>query len=85
MDTMASPTWVVQQIVLQFNIVMRNSGIQDALTQKYLGNVMSILTTCRTKDAKLAGLDPANDPLLRLQYLARLGWQVPSRRHLTIA
>ena len=40
-------------------------------------------TTCRT-NAKLAGLDPANDLLLRLQYLARLGCGYP-RRHLTIA
>ena len=73
MHSALTTSWVLQQVILQFNIVMRNSGTTDALTKKYLGTLFRMLSG--TGGGKMASKDPANDPLLRLQYLARIGWQ----------
>ena len=51
---------------------MRNSGTTDALTKKYMGSFFEFCSPSR-KNLKVS--DPTNDPLLRLQYLARIGWQ----------
>ena len=70
-------SWIAQQILLQVNIVFRNSGTTDALTKRYMSGFFRFLTggLAFNKTATLRGADPTQDPLLRLQYLARLGWQ----------
>jgi len=76
MDTPLTISWVLQQIVLQINIVLRNSGTTEVLVARCgLGNrIFNFLTGKKTKD-KLKNFDPNQDPLIRLQYLARIGWQ----------
>jgi len=78
MNVPITAQWVVQQCVLQITIIMRNSGYQEAITKKYmvkgvLGKLERLISGERAD--KLPTIDLANDPLLRLQYLARLGWQ----------
>ena len=65
-------TWIAQQLLLQVNIVARNSGFTDAMTKRHVGRFYRLLSG---GSASLSGNDHANDPLLRLQYLARLGLQ----------
>eukprot|EP00322_Chrysochromulina_rotalis_P027960 CAMPEP_0115836462 /NCGR_PEP_ID=MMETSP0287-20121206/4719_1 /TAXON_ID=412157 /ORGANISM="Chrysochromulina rotalis, Strain UIO044" /LENGTH=336 /DNA_ID=CAMNT_0003289945 /DNA_START=102 /DNA_END=1112 /DNA_ORIENTATION=- len=70
--------WVAQQCVLQVTIIMRNSGTQEALTKRFLKKGLGKFEQLMTgEDAKAAlkEADHANDPLMRLQFLARLGWQ----------
>jgi len=69
-----SSSWLAQQIVLQINIIMRNSGTTDGLIKRYLGPTIQLLL-CRRKKQSLKGINPHTDPLVRLQYVARLGWQ----------
>jgi len=63
-------------LLLQINIVLRNSGTTEVLVARCgLGNrIFNFLTGKKTKD-KLKNFDPNQDPLIRLQYLARIGWQ----------
>ena len=67
-------SWVLMQIVLQTNVILRNSGTTDALMQRYLRRTFNLLL-CQTKHDKLREFDPNADPLIRLQFLARVGWQ----------
>ena len=62
-------TWVAQQVLLQGNIILRNSGASDALARRYLAGLLR----CGRMRLKLA--DPNDDPLFRLQYLARCAVQ----------
>ena len=63
-------------LLLQINIVLRNSGTTEVLVARCgLGNrIFNFLLGKKTKD-KLKNFDPNKDPLIRLQYLARIGWQ----------
>ena len=63
--------WVVQQIVLQVNIVGRNSGITDAIVRRQ----SRIWCRCLLGPGQLKKADPNDDPIFRLQSLARLAIQ----------
>jgi len=70
--------WVIQQCLVQVNIVFRNSGTTEAICNGFLrrwgGRAISCLRLKRHKE-KLDQHDMHSDPIIRLQYLARLGWQ----------
>jgi len=72
MGVAVTPVWIMMQVLLQFTVVLRNSGTNDALTQKYMSGFYSLLSGAKKG---LHKVDHTNDPLLRLQYLARIGWQ----------
>ena len=74
MGTPITASWISQQVLLQVNIVFRNSGTTDAFMKKYLGGLFALLL-CQRKQDKLKAFDPSQDSLMRLQYLARIGWQ----------
>jgi len=73
-DTALDSSWIILQVVLQIYIVIRDSGTLEALLKKYLKNTFNLLT-CQVATDKLKEFDPNEDPLIRLQFLARIGWQ----------
>ena len=80
-ETFVTPGWIIQQVILQISVVLRNSGTTEALTAKLTKGHNSYLAQCvrclsgKVVNESLKGIDYSNDPLLRLQYLARVGWQ----------
>jgi hypothetical protein len=74
MDQPLELAWILQQALLQFHIILRNAGIIDAFMKRYLARTLAFMLCISRKDV-LKTNDPARDPLLRLQYLARLSWQ----------
>jgi hypothetical protein len=80
-ETFVTPGWITQQVILQISVVLRNSGTTDALIAKLTKGHNSYLAQCvrclsgKVADESLKGIDYSKDPLLRLQYLARVGWQ----------
>ena len=73
-DTALDISWIILQVVLQIYVVIRDSGTLEALLKKYLKNTFNLLT-CQVATDKLKEFDPNEDPLIRLQFLARIGWQ----------
>ena len=68
-----SGIWITQQLLLQINILGRNSGITDAITRNHIGRWTN---KCLCRVDKFQGLpDPDDDPLFRLQFLARVSVQ----------
>ena len=67
-------SWVVQQLLLQINIVLRNSGYAHALVRLYIAPVLVPLIGGAVAHG-LTERDPYEDPLFTLQYLARLAVQ----------
>ena len=63
-------SYVLQQLLFQLNVIFRNSGTLDALLTRYLGTCNALLSGYRLK-----AFDPNNDPLLKLQFIARVSWQ----------
>jgi hypothetical protein len=64
--------WIVQQCLLQGNIILRNSGTTDALIKRHLGRWIDSLLS---KRKNLRRLNVDDDPLFRLQHLARIAIQ----------
>lgn len=60
--------WILQQILLQGNILLRNSGTMDALLNRQLGRLIDRMIFGQN----IKGYDPDDDPLFRLQFLARI-------------
>ena len=67
-------SWVLTQVLVQVNVILRNSGTNDAIMQNYFGRFFRLLLCQRAQDS-LKEFDPNLDPLIRLQFLARVGWQ----------
>jgi len=68
-DKPITTTWVIQQVLLQVNIVMRNSGTTDALLKRKMGQCIARLLCASKRFNKVELYD---DPIFRLQYLARI-------------
>lgn len=62
-------TWLVQQVLLQANILLRNSGTTDAILVRQLPRL--IPNWIHNTD-KMAAYNPDDDPLFHLQFLARI-------------
>ena len=62
---------VLTQIALQVNIIGRNSGYTDAFVRRYLRYIVP----CLLGEAQLRKSDPNDDPLFRLQSIARMSIQ----------
>ena len=63
--------YIANQIILQGNIICRNSGITDAFVRRQA----KIFLPCILGKASLSKRDPNEDPIFRLQTIARLGIQ----------
>ena len=61
--------WALQQCMLQVNIILRNSGTTDAFLRRFAPRLIE----CGRK--KFKDRDPNDDPLFRLQFLARVAIQ----------
>ena len=64
-------SWGLQQAFLQINIMMRNSGTTDALLRRHFGKLIQ----CILRQNKFQKAKAEDDPLFRLQFLARIAVQ----------
>jgi hypothetical protein len=71
MKVAVDPSWVLIQCVTQINTIMTVSGFTSAFLQR---GVDWALSKIGLKQRKL-GTDPANDPIFKLQFIARLSVQ----------
>lgn len=62
-------TWLVMQVLLQTNILLRNSGYTDALLVRQLPR---LIPNWIWDTSTLSAYDPEADPLFHLQFLARI-------------
>ena len=71
-----TPVWVSVQLLIQINVVLRNSGTMEALINKGL-RWLSRRHRCLAclAHADLSEYQSCSDPIFRLQFLARLGIQ----------
>ena len=72
-----SPVWLVQQLLLQVFVFLRNSGTTDALISRFLktGGTLVAAFFLQERAVTFTFADPLSDPLYRLQYIARLAVQ----------
>eukprot|EP00966_Prymnesium_polylepis_P168784 3902839-Prymnesium_polylepis.2 len=67
--------WVLQQLMTQGIVVMRNSGATDALTRHHMQRFFDCLEERGSSVTDLKEASSAHDPIFRLQFLARVGIQ----------
>ncbi|KOO34897.1 hypothetical protein Ctob_010958, partial [Chrysochromulina tobinii] len=71
MRVAVDPSWVLIQCVTQINTIMTVSGSTSALLQRGTDWVLSKIGLKQ----RMLGSDPANDPIFKLQFIARLSVQ----------
>ena len=71
-----TPVWVAMQVLVQVNVILRNSGTMEALIKRSLQTAARRLPCLRCLvRADVSDYSAAHDPIFRLQFLARLGIQ----------